>query len=64
MEGDALKTFQNDLLYSNKKVSFQLFELRKNITRPKILTRLTEQITILTLDLTNFLIKFRMNIIT
>ena len=30
MENDALKTVQNDLLYSNKKVS--LFEIGENIT--------------------------------
>ena len=32
MEGDALKTIQNDLLYSNEKVSLQLVEHGKNIT--------------------------------
>ena len=29
MEGDALKTFQNDLLYSNKKVSLPTGESRR-----------------------------------
>ena len=64
MEGDALKTIQNDLLYSNKKVSLQLVEHGKNITRPEILMQVTEQMKILTIDLTNFLINSRMNIIT
>ena len=64
MEGDALKTIRNGLLYSNKSLVFQLLEHDENITRPKMLTRLTEQMTILKIDLTNFLINFRMNIIT
>ena len=46
-----LKTTQNDLLYSNKKVC-QLVEHGENITRPKMLTQLTKQMTILMIDLT------------
>ena len=59
VEGDALKSFQNDLLYSNKNVISPT-----GVIRPKMLMLLTEQMTILTIDLTNFLINFRMNIIT
>ena len=64
IEDDGLKSFQNDLLYSNKKVSLSTGEDRRKHSRPKLLTWLREQMTTLTIDLTNFLINFRMNIIT
>ena len=65
VEGDALKSFQNDLLYSNKNVISPTCVISPTgVIRPKMLMLLTEQMTILTIDLTNFLINFRMNIIT
>ena len=66
MENDALKTIQNNLLYSNKKVSLPTGrDWRKHYTtQTQNVERLTEQMKILKIDLTNFLINFRMNIIT
>ena len=64
MESDALETFQSNLLYSKKKSACQLVKIGENITRLKMPMQLKKQMTTLTIDLTNFLINFRMNIIT
>ena len=63
-EGDALKTIQNDLLYSNKKVSLPTGRARPKHYTTQNVMQLTEQMKILTIDLINFQINFRMNIMT